>query len=502
MQPGSMNGYVIGIDVGTSSTKAVAINASGTVIADSQFYYPTINPQPGYAEQDPALLWDAFVKSIQKIIDSVNQPPTLVTLSSCMHSLVVMDVNNKATTGLITWADTRSEKIAGELRRSPDAENIYRATGTPIHAMSPLCKIIWLRENLPGIFKNASKFISIKEYIWNRLFNVYEIDHSIASATGLFNIKGLKWNTPSLNLCNITQDKLSKPVPTDFTRDHIIPAAAKVLNLPADTPFVIGASDGCLAVIGSEADQPGIASITVGTSGAVRVASPTPIFNFPGMTFNYLLDSKTFICGGPVNNGGNVIEWLLKSFIGNTEPDELAYKNIFTTIESVSPGSDGLLFLPYLYGERAPLWDEQACGVYFGIRSHHTQAHFLRATAEGVCYALQHVLEQVQPADTVQQLNVSGGIIQHEPWLQILASITGKKIYINQPEDASAIGAALFGMKAMNMINNYFSLHGKTGSILEPDSSHRELYQKYYALYKELSVTLTSPMRQLYDIKN
>jgi gluconokinase len=502
MQPDTLQGYAIGIDIGTSSTKAVAINDSGAVIAASQFYYPTFNPQPGYSEQDPSLLWDAFVQSIQKIIGSLHQPPALITLSSCMHSLVVMDINNKAITALITWADTRSEIIAGELRRRPDAESIYRATGTPIHAMSPLCKIIWLRENLPGVFTNASKFISIKEYIWNRLFNVYETDHSIASATGLFNINDLNWNTPSLNLCNITEDKLSKPVPTDFTRDQLTPSAAKVLNLPAGTPFVIGASDGCLAVVGSEACQPGIASLTVGTSGAVRLASRFPVFNFPGMTFNYLLDSKTFICGGPVNNGGNVIEWLLKSFIGNTKPDEIAYKNIFTTIETVSPGSDGLLFLPYIYGERSPLWDEQACGVYFGIRSHHTKAHFIRAAVEGVCFALLHVLEQVQSAGFVEQINVSGGIIHQEPWLRVLANTTGKIVFINQPEDASAIGAALFGMKAMNYINNYFSLHGKTASIIEPDISNHELYQKYYSLYKELSVSLTGPMHQLYNINH
>ncbi|MEO6705148.1 MAG: gluconokinase [Ginsengibacter sp.] len=295
--------YIIGIDIGTGSTKAIAMNSKGTIIADSQFYYSTQSPKPGYSEQDPEIIWEAFKNCIIKIIDTVKYPPVSISFSSAMHSLIAVNKEKKPISNLITWADTRSERIAEQIRSSKEAKSIYKATGTPIHPMTPLCKIILIRKNQPAVFKNAFKFISIKEFIWFRLFGVYEIDHSIASATGLFNIKTLKWNKASLELCGINSSQLSVPKPTNFIRKNADPSILNSLSLSAETSFCIGASDGCLANLGSYAIDKGTAALTIGTSGAVRIASPKPVFNFQEMTFNYLLDDKIFICGGPVNNG-------------------------------------------------------------------------------------------------------------------------------------------------------------------------------------------------------
>jgi gluconokinase len=240
-----------------------------------------------------------------------------------------MDKNNKAITPLITWADTRSGDIAQRLRNLPEAENLYKATGTPIHSMTPLCKIIWLKENEPEIFKAAFKYISIKEFIWYKLFKVYQIDHSIASATGLFDIEKLKWNDFSLQLCSINSSQLSEIMPTNFLRKDVDSSVTSLLNISSKTSFCIGASDGCTANVGSYAVEKGTAALTIGTSGAVRIASSKPIFDFASMSFNYLLDEKTFICGGPVNNGGNVVEWLFESIFNNSKPSEKEYKNLF-----------------------------------------------------------------------------------------------------------------------------------------------------------------------------
>ena len=185
-------------------------------LAASQIFYKTINPEPGYSEQDPEIIWNAFVECIKEITANTNQVPLAVSLSSAMHSLLVVNNKNIAITPLITWEDTRSEKIAEDLRNSPEAKSIYTSTGTPIHSMTPLCKIKWVKENAKEIFKQAFKFISIKEFIWYRLFNIYEIDYSLASATGLFNIENFKWNKPSLEFCGIDESHLSEPVPTRF----------------------------------------------------------------------------------------------------------------------------------------------------------------------------------------------------------------------------------------------------------------------------------------------
>ncbi|MEO8823715.1 MAG: gluconokinase, partial [Ginsengibacter sp.] len=379
MTKGKNQQYIIGIDIGTGSTKGIAMDSKGIIIAESQFYYSTQSPKPGYSEQDPEIIWEAFKNCIIKIIDTVKYPPVSISFSSAMHSLIAVNKEKKPISNLITWADTRSERIAEQIRKSSEAKSIYKATGTPIHPMTPLCKIIWLRKNQPSVFKLTFKFISIKEFIWYQLFGVYEIDYSIASATGLFNIKTLKWNKVSLELCQINAGQLSEPVPTDFIRKNANPSILSSLSLSKETSFCIGASDGCLANLGSYAIDKGTAALTIGTSGAVRIASPKPVFNFQEMTFNYLLDHKTFICGGPVNNGGNVVQWLFKAFLNIEKPSKEDYENLFQQIDSVPAGSKGLIFLPYLYGERAPVWDGKASGIFFGIKSFHTQAYFLRA---------------------------------------------------------------------------------------------------------------------------
>ncbi|HEY5408992.1 MAG TPA: gluconokinase [Ginsengibacter sp.] len=499
-----MKQYVIGVDIGTGSAKAVAVNNEGKPVAASQVYYKTNSPQPGYSEQDPEIIWNAFVECIKDTATKMDQVPSAVSISSAMHSLLVVNKENIAITPLITWEDTRSEKIAGDLRASPEAESIYRATGTPIHSMTPLCKIKWMKENEKEIFEKAFKFISIKEFIWFRLFNKYEIDYSIASATALFNIENLKWNKPSLEFCGINQSQLSEPVTTDFIRAEIKGEIAATLHIPQNTRFCIGASDGCLANLGSDAVGQGTAALTIGTSGAVRIACSRPILNYSAMIFNYVLDDSTFISGGPVNNGGNVLKWMFQTFLNNSSPTDNDYENIFEQIEKIPPGSEGLIFLPYLYGERAPIWDERACGVFFGIRSLHTSAHFFRAALEGICFALNNILEIIESsASILQQINVSGGFVHSKIWMQILADITGKDLCLVQTEDASSVGAALLGLKAIEIISDYTSLNDKSNDkIIEPVKISVDIYKKHYSIFKNLYEPLKEAMHKLYEMKN
>ncbi len=496
-----MQPYIIGIDIGTGSTKAVAINYSGEVITSSQLHYSVLDSAQGYSEQDPEIIWEAFVNCLKEVINKLQQVPFAVSFSSCMHSLIVIDKNNKPLTNLITWADVRSKEIAEQLRQSENAETIYRQTGTPIHSMSPLCKIIWFKENKPKIFENANKFISIKEFIWYRLFNAYQIDYSIASSTGLFNIETLEWNINSLQLCGIDTNYLSEVVPTDFIRNDLNATVAGILNFPANIQFCIGASDGCLANLGSFAMEKDTAAITIGTSGAVRIANATPVINFGAMIFNYVLDTKTFICGGPVNNGGNVFDWMMKSFLQIQEPGEKENNEFFKRVDEVPSGSKGLLFLPYLYGERAPIWDEQSCGVFFGIKSYHNQSYFLRAALEGLCYALKNILQIVeQSTEPIKQLNVSGGFIRSKTWVQILADVTGKKICLVQTEDASAIGAGLLCMKAIHIVENFSSLQPLANATIEPIENNHLAHEKYFPVFKNLYMALKDSMHIINDI--
>lgn len=487
--------YVLGIDIGTGSVKAVAVDMAGQSFEMCQQHYSYNVPKPGYHEQDPELIWNAFIESIKGVITKTGEQPLVISLSSAMHSLIAVDKNCTPLAPMMTWADNRSSEIATRLKTSAEGLSIYKATGTPIHAMSPLCKIIWIRENDPALFEKTCKYISIKEYIWYRLFKEFSADHSIASGTGLFDIIELKWYQDSLKLAGITDQSLSIPVSTDYQKKYtdVLPGLS---FLKPGIPFFIGASDGCLANLGSMATRPGIAAITIGTSGAVRVASNKPLPNTNAMTFSYILDKDTFICGGPTNNGGVAMQWWLKNTTENnsTEGD---YEQLFKKIAEVPAGSDGLIFLPYLAGERAPIWDSESCGNFFGIKLMHTQAHFSRAVLEGICYALKDVLDAVQQnSEPITQINISGGFTRSEVWVQTLADITQKDLVIVQADDASAIGAAFIALKSMGAIDKYpdFLPDQKT---FKPTQQNAEVHRNNFLIYRQLYSNLKETMHQV-----
>jgi len=488
--------YVLGVDIGTGSVKAVAVNRQCRSFDDQQVYYPFSSLKPGYHEQDPDRIFNAFITVIKGIIEKIGAPPMAISLSSAMHSLIPVDEQCQPLAPMITWADNRSAEIAKRLRATPQGMAIYRATGTPLHAMSPLCKIIWVRENDPELFNRTYKFISIKEYIWYKLFNEFTLDQSNASCTGLFDIEQLKWHPDALKLAGITNQSLSNVVATDHVKKYIGP---EFDFLTPNTPLVIGASDGCLANLGSMADKPGVAAITIGTSGAVRVASSKPLPNESSMTFSYILNKETYICGGPINNGGIALQWWLKNI--KPEPANGDYEQLFQQIASVPAGSNGLLFLPYLTGERAPIWDSESCGTFFGVKLQHTQAHFSRAVLEGICYALKDVLDAVQQNSVpITQINVSGGIVRSDLWVQTLADITGKKLVIVQSDDASAIGAAFMALKSMGAISEYPTSEFEGLKTFEPDQANVAIYAKQFVIYKQLYEDLKETMHKAYEM--
>ncbi|MDF2434424.1 MAG: gluconokinase [Mucilaginibacter sp.] len=485
--------YVLGVDIGTGSVKAVAVNLQCQSFEVNQQHYSFNSPKPGYHEQDPEVIWNAFVTSLKGIIVQIGIQPLAISLSSAMHSLIPVDTHCAPLAPMITWADNRSSAIAKRLRSSAEGLSIYKATGTPLHAMSPLCKIIWIRENDPALFYKTHKFISIKEYIWHQLFKEFKIDHSIASCTGLFDINQFTWYNNALVAAGVTTHSLSEPVSTNFTQNYHGTDKPELNFLQPGVRFVIGASDGCLANVGSMADKPGVAAITIGTSGAVRVASNKPLPNEKAMTFSYILDEKTYICGGPINNGGIAMQWWLSNIKPGLADGD--YNALFQQIAGVPAGSNGLLFLPYITGERAPIWDSESCGNFFGVKLQHTQAHFSRAVLEGICYALHDVLEAVQQnAEPITQINISGGVVKSELWVQTLADITGKKQVIVQSEDASAIGAAFMALKIIGAIDHYPASDFENLKTFEPYTSNTELYKKHFAIYKRLYADLKDTM--------
>ncbi|WP_316741019.1 gluconokinase [Pedobacter antarcticus] len=494
--------YILGIDIGTGSTKGVAVDLQYKPVGSSQSFYPTSSSEPGYSEQDPLLIWEACCKVITEQINLRGRSPKIISLSCAMHSLIAADSRGEAIIPMMTWADNRAADFADELLLHGSGTEIYLKTGTPVHAMSPLCKIGWIRIHLPEVFSRTEKFISIKEYIWFKLFGVFEIDHSVASCTGLMNLDKLCWYPAALTAAGIQEKQLSELVSTTFYRTFP-DAIPGMEDVTAGIPVVIGATDGCLANLGTGAVAPGIGALTIGTSGALRVAAECSRFNKEAMTFSYRLDEKIYINGGPVNNGGIALKWQLKNMLGTSQLSEEDYETAFCSISDLGPGADGLLFLPYLQGERAPVWDARSCGVFFGLRLSHTPSHMTRAVIEGICFALEDVLNALQQSgQQVDKIHVSGGFVSSSVWLQILADITGKELVMVSADDASAIGAALLAAKATGLASDYPLPDVQGARRIYPDKKGHQKYMEIFEVYVKLYPALKEQMHRLHNLSN
>ncbi len=489
--------HVIAIDIGTTNCKAVTVSVTGQVFHSCKEGYALIQETEGQREQDPELIFRAVLHTLQQSLSANTQHQVLaISFSAAMHSLIAMDKNGQPLTRSITWADTRSKPFADALLQHPDADIIFRHTGTPIHPMSPLCKLVWLREERPGLFKQATKFISIKEYIFFRLTGRYVVGYSIASATGLFDQFGLCWFGAALQAAGITEAQLSQPVPVTYALTGIRPDYAGLIG---NIPLIAGGSDGCLANLGCGAVQKGEAAVTIGTSGAARVVTTEALPDAEHRLFRYLLTDKLFVSGGSTNNGGIALQWLAEQVYqlpvhnGNLE-------QLTSEAATVPAGADKLLFLPYLQGERAPVWDAGARAAFIGLHNRHRQAHLTRAVMEGVVFALQDVLQSIESIHVpVQCIYASGGFIQSAFWLQLLADISGKKLWLTDDADASAMGAAFIALYALGLMDDLLSVKSllqEHKSIL-PDNRQHAVYHEYFRLYQSLYPLLKNSFAQL-----
>ncbi len=349
----------IAIDIGTTHCKAVSVNEDGCVLETLKKTYPVICREQGQSEQDPERILATVTMLIRQILQS-SKNPACVSFSSAMHGIMAVDQEGRPLTNLITWADTRSRDSADEIFGSGNADLLYQQTGTPVHPMSPLCKILWIKQRFPEIFKKTARFISIKEYIFFHFFGKYLIDYSVASATGLFDVNSLSWSALALTTAGINPENLSVPVDPVHFETKLSDKYREIFQVYGEIPFVIGANDGCLANLGSGVVFKNEAALTIGTSGAVRAMNfnKTPD---PGQRlFNYILTKEIYITGGGINNGGNVLEWFAENFLGGTDNAGMVPQLAQT---AVFPGRP-LIFLPYLYGERAPIWDANASGAF------------------------------------------------------------------------------------------------------------------------------------------
>jgi gluconokinase len=497
-----MNGsddVVLGVDIGTTATKVVAFDTSGTPRASASTDYPLRQPEPGAAVQDPHEVAAAVrggVRAVVRQLDGVRV--TGLSFSAAMHSLLGLDGAGNPLTPLITWADTRASAQADRLHDEGRALDLHKRTGTPVHPMSPLIKLVWLRERDPELHARAVRWVGIKEFVLGRWCGSDVVDHSIASATGMLALDTLDWDPEALDLAGVTRDQLPDPVPVTTVLRTLSRDAAADLGLPEGTPVVVGASDGPLANLGIGAVDPGQAACSIGTSAALRVMVDRPAVDEHGGVFCYAFVPGRYVVGGALNNGGVVLDWLgdaLAPELGKDSEGELA-----ELASKAPPGSAGLLMLPYLLGERAPHWSSLPRGAYVGLTRAHRREHLTRAALEGVCLQLSLVLGSMDAAGIeVRQLRATGGFARSPFWRQLLADVLGVPVNFAKSREGSAFGAALLGMEALGLVGSIDLAADlvEIESTLDPDPRTAELYRQLRPLFGNLFDQLTPTFREL-----
>jgi gluconokinase len=508
-----MGQYYLGIDIGTTSTKSIIFDEQGETVSKSAIEYAIYSPRQDFKEQNPDEILGAVIGTLEESIKKANidtEDIKFVSFSSMMHSIIAVDENGEPLTQCIIWNDNRSIPYVEQFKKNGKGRELYLKTGTPTHPMSPLYKLMWLKDNEPEVYNKAHKFISIKEYVFYKFFHEYIVDYSVASATGMFNIFNLQWDKEVLELLQLDEKKLSKAVPTTYITSNLDDEICKRTGLSKQSVFVVGASDGCLANLGSNAIESGVAAATIGTSGAVRVVFDKPVTDEKERVFCYYLSENKYVVGGAINNGGIVYRWFRDEF-AETEKEEAKKFNIDPyvllneKIDKTTPGSKGLIFLPFLTGERAPYWNANLRGAYLGISDNHGKNHFARALMEGICYDMNDVLDAVKDlVGEVKCIYANGGFTRSPGWVQMICDIFNTNVVISENYESSCIGAVMLGMLAVDEVENLeqCSYLVKESQTFQANAKTKETYKKLYSLYKQSVEKLTPILEQLSNFQN
>ncbi|MDP4151014.1 MAG: gluconokinase [Bacteroidota bacterium] len=501
---------IITIELGTNAIRVYAFDLNGITIGSLKGYCPTFHSEPDHSEQDPDQIFITMLYVLKNLLNDVLHPKKYKVLcicfSSSMHSILPVDKTGSPMGNAITWADNRANKEAAQLKNSALGKKIYNSTGTPLHPMSPLAKIAWIKNNEMAKFKQVSKFLSLKSYILQQLTGEYMTDYSIASATGLLNIHKIKWDPDSMRFAGIKPSMLPDLVPV-FTRAGKLNKAYQTsLGLSADTKILVGSSDGCMATLGDGVSGEGVANITVEDSGAIRVMGDKVLQDEKQRFFNYLLTENRYVSGGPTNNGGIIFEWFTRQFGDFKNPFDIEQNmlELIAQASKIPAGSGGLLFLPYLLGERAPIWNANARGVFFGLNITHEKAHFVRAAIEGILYEIYSIGKTLQEHRNFKSLSINGSFGTLPIFSQMIADIFNKPVRLRQNYHSVSYGSYLLAATEMGI---YKSLEEAAKSVkltelITPNKKNHKPYIKHYEIFERLSTKLSSEFADIVALQH
>ena len=505
--------YLLGIDIGTSGTKTVLFNELGNTVASALEEYPLYQPNIGWAEQDPKDWWQATAASIRKVLAKSGIKAADISgigLSGQMHGLVLLDADNKVLRRSIIWCDQRSTAECEQITSLIGAERLIEITANPVLTGFTASKIMWVKNNEPGIFEKAKKILLPKDYVRFKLTGEFATEVSDASGMQLMDISGRCWSKEVLSKLGIERSQLADLYESQEVSGKINSSSASLTGLLEGTPVVGGGGDQAAGAVGNGIVKPGVVSSTIGTSGVVFAYLDKISIDPKGRvhTFCHAVPNTWHVMG-VTQGAGLSLKWFRDHFCKEEmSTAELMgidpYVLMDQEAEKVRAGSSGLLYMPYLMGERTPHLDAYAKGVFFGLSAKHDKRDMIRAIMEGVTYSLRDCLEIIAGMGVnVSEIRASGGGGKSRLWRQMQADVFGTGITTINSSEGGALGVALLAGVGTGVYKNVAEacdIAIKVKSVQQPDMGLYSKYSKFYSLYGQLYKSLKKDYRDLADI--
>jgi len=482
--------WFLGMDVGTGGTRAVIVNAAGKLVgAASSEHKPFRAEHPGWAEQDPEDWWRAAQEAIRGALASTpdpRQPIAALALTGQMHGAVVLDENGQVLRPSLIWCDTRTQPECDWLTETIGYERLIELVANPALPNFTLTKLLWIKTHEPETFKKIKHVMCPKDYVRYRLTGEFAIDVQEASGTLLLDVTHRCWSREVAEAAGIAESWLPKVYESPEICARISNEAAALTGLIAGTPVAAGAGDQGAGAVGMGILQPGSVSATIGTSGVVFAATAEPTKDPKGRlhTFCHAVPGVWHVMG-VTQSAGLSLNWLRNTFFAGT-----SYRALDEAAAEVPPCSEGLLWAPYLMGERTPHLDPQVRASFAGIGVEHTVGHFVRAVEEGVAYSLQDTFALfAELGIPVSGIRLGGGGARGGPWRKIQAGIYGHAVETLTAEEGGAFGCALMAGVGANHWKNLDEACAQAIEVaerLEPDPADVETYKAGYARWKKL----------------
>ena len=492
--------FLVGIDLGTQSVRCVVLADDGHVRGLAQREYPILTPRVGWAEQEPQTWWRETCQAVRQAIHQAAVPPAeiaAVGLSGQMHGTVCLDREGNPVRPAIIWADGRSARDVDELLAEIGRERLAALTANPIAAGFMAATARWLLRHEKDTIWRASVLVLPKDYIRLRLTRRIATDPSDAASTLLFDVVNWRWSEEMARLVGLDPGLLPRVVPSHEPCGAVTRHAARDTGIPAGTPVVTGGGDQPVSALGNAVIAPGALLVTVGTGGQLFSVLETPSYD-PQLrthTFCHVVPGRWYAMGAMLS-AGLCLRWLRDKVFRGTDYDALA-----AAAGEVEPGAEGLLFLPYLLGERTPHLDADARGVFFGLALRHDHRHMVRAVMEGVAFALRDGLEVLRSLGVdARVLLAAGGGSRNPLWRQILADVLAAPLAPIQTREPAACGAAILAGVGTGVFENFedgASRVAQKGEIVQPIASNVERYDRLYALYRDLYPRLKEAYHEL-----